>query len=173
MFHLTPTPTRRRAWFSTIGAFALLLALPGVAGAETISVTDAVSRAGLPNRPMAAYMEISNSGGDEDRLIAADSPDFKAIELHSVEEQDGVFKMHPVDAIAIPANGKAVLAQGGLHLMLFGAGRDLPAGESFPVTLTFEKAGAVEISVAVTARGKQSGHGHGDGHSHGHSGHSD
>lgn len=133
-----------------------------------LTIAHAMTRAGLPNRPMAAYMTISNAGAEDDRLISASSTSFKAIELHTVKEESGVFKMLPLEVIDIPAGATAELKSGGMHLMLFGATEPHRAGDSFPVTLQFEKAGAVEVTVKVGKKGHGAGHGHGGGHS-GHS----
>lgn len=121
------------------------------------------SRPTLPNRPMAAYMTISNDGSDNDELIGAFSPDFKAIELHRMVDHDGVMKMEQLDVIPVPADGMTMLKPGGMHMMLFGAERTFKQGDSFPVTLEFVKSGPVEVVVKV----EKMAHGDGDHSGHG------
>ncbi|MBX9756541.1 MAG: copper chaperone PCu(A)C, partial [Pseudomonadaceae bacterium] len=53
--------------------------------------------------------------------------------------------------VGIPAGGEAKFAPGGNHLMLFGLQKPLVAGERFPLTLEFEKAGKVEVEVVIEA----------------------
>jgi periplasmic copper chaperone A len=53
-----------------------------------------------------------------------------------------------------------VFQPGGLHVMLLDLKAPLKEGEHFPVTLTFEKAGQVTISVAVRRSAPAAGHGH-------------
>ena len=53
------------------------------------------------------------------------------------------------DGIPIPAKGSVTLEPGGLHIMLMDLKQALVEGSTFPVTLTFEKAGQVEIQVSV------------------------
>jgi hypothetical protein len=48
-----------------------------------------------------------------------------------------------------------------LHVMLLDLKEPLKAGQKFPVTLTFEKAGAMTVQVAVQALRPEPGHGHG------------
>lgn len=48
-----------------------------------------------------------------------------------------------------PAGGSVHLRLGGYHLMLTGLRRPLKAGERFHVTLKFEQAGQVTVSVPV------------------------
>jgi copper(I)-binding protein len=70
--------------------------------------------------------------------------------------------MSPVKVIDLPANGTVDLAQGGYHMMLFHAQKQLKQDDSFPLVLTFEKAGRIEVQVQVThGDGQQLHTGHG------------
>ena len=140
---------------------------PSVAGETTagdLTISHPMARPNLPNRPSAAYMVISNGGSQDDRLVAARSPAFKTIELHTVVKDGDVMKMEQIQAIDIPAGQKAMLQAGGLHLMLFGPVKRLKDGDSFPITLTFEHGGDVTLDVEVTKKAGQGHGGHGSGH---------
>jgi hypothetical protein len=52
----------------------------------------------------------------------------------------------------VPANGEAVLKPGSFHVMLIGLTRDLVAGETMSVTLTFEQAGDVTVQAPIRER---------------------
>lgn len=103
----------------------------------------------------AVYMTID--GGDEsDRLLAA-SVD-KAIAMDAqvhmsemVEADDGsqMMSMHEVDAIDIPAGQQVMLEPGGYHIMLMKLAEPLIDGSEFEVTLTFENAGEMQVTVEV------------------------
>jgi copper(I)-binding protein len=98
----------------------------------------------------AAYMIIRNTGSEPDKLIAASSDVAKTIELHTVVEEGGVMRMRQVEGgIDIPANGQVELKPGGFHVMLIGLTRDLNAGDSVQLTLTFEKAGQIPVTAQV------------------------
>jgi copper(I)-binding protein len=98
----------------------------------------------------AAYMIIRNTGNEPDKLIAASSDVAKTIELHTVIEEGGVMRMRQVEGgIDIPANGQVELKPGGFHVMLIGLTRDLNAGDSVQLTLTFEKAGQIPVTAQV------------------------
>lgn len=101
----------------------------------------------------AAYMTISNSGSEPDQLVAAASPVAETVELHTHIMEGDVMKMRPVKAIDVNVGEPAVLKPGGLHIMLIGLKAPLKEGEKFPMTLTFTKAGTVEVSVVVEALG--------------------
>ncbi|TQV72561.1 copper chaperone PCu(A)C [Denitrobaculum tricleocarpae] len=111
------------------------------------------ARASIPDRPGAAYVTIKNMGGEDDRLVSASSPKAGRVELHTHIMENGVARMRKVEAIEVPAGGTAELKPGGDHIMLFKLDNALSEGETFPITLTFEKAGDVEVTVNVEAMG--------------------
>lgn len=106
----------------------------------------------------AAYMVLTNNGSAPDRLLSASAEVADAVELHTHLMEDGVMRMRQVQAIEVAPGAPSVLEPGGLHVMLIGLKQPLAAGETFPMTLTFEQAGEVTVEVAVEAMG--SGHGH-------------
>jgi copper(I)-binding protein len=108
------------------------------------------SRALPPNAPAgAAYFVIHSQSTDEDALVSASSPIAEKAELHTHVMLGEVMKMQQIDSVGVPAGGQAIFAPGGNHVMLFGLKKPLVAGESFPLTLVFEKAGAVDVQVNV------------------------
>ncbi len=103
-----------------------------------------------------AYMTVMNHGGKDDRLVAVATSAAKVAGLHTHLMEEGVMKMRPVEAIPVAAQGSAVLEPGGFHVMLMGLHDPLKPGDTIPMTLTFERAGQVEIDVAVlSASAKQ------------------
>ena len=101
----------------------------------------------------AGYHEIRNAGAAPDRLTGG-SADFAAIEIHEMSMQGGVMKMRELnDGLAIPAHGSVKLAPGGYHIMFAGLKRPLVKGEVAKTTLTFERAGSVEVDFAVEGVG--------------------
>ena len=108
------------------------------------------SRALPPNAPTGAAYCVSHSQSDDaDALVSVSSPIAEKAELHTHVMLGEVMKMQQIDSVAVPAGGQAVFAPGGNHVMLFGLKKPLVAGESFPLTLVFEKAGAVDVQVNV------------------------
>ena len=77
------------------------------------------------------------------------SPAAASVELHSMTMDGDVMKMRQVDAIDLPAGQTVELKPGGYHLMLIGLKAPLKAGDKFPLTLKFEKAGEVIVTVKV------------------------
>lgn len=99
------------------------------------------------------YLTIKNTGSTDDKLVAAATPIAAKAELHTEVNDNGVMKMRPLGSIEIKAGGQTELKPGGMHLMLLGLKHPLREGQSFPLTLTFEKAGKVELTVSVGKAG--------------------
>lgn len=110
------------------------------------------SRALPPNAVTgAAYLVVHNQGKTEDRLLSAQTPRATKTEIHTMLQLGEVMRMQKLDSVGIPAGGETTLAPGGTHLMLFGLQMPLVAGERFPLTLQFEKAGKVDVEVLIEA----------------------
>lgn len=137
-------------------------------------IHDAYARAATPNaRAGAAFMVIMNPTDTDDRLIEARSDVSARVELHThVEGENGMMMMREVeDGLVIPAGGSATLARGGDHVMFMGLRESFEQGKEIPVTLVFEKAGEIAVTIQVDLD-REDGHGmmdHGGhgGHSHG------
>lgn len=101
----------------------------------------------------AAYMTILNKGKEADRLVAVLTTVAKTAAMHRTETENGVMKMLPVDAVDVRAGSQAVFKPGGYHVMLMDLKQPLKEGQSFPMTLTFEKAGKITVTVKVQKMG--------------------
>ena len=123
----------------------------------SLTLTDLWARATPPKAPTAAgYLTITNKGSEPDRLIAASTPLAATGELHIMQVKDGIMTMRPVEGgIEIPAGGTVTLAPGGYHLMFVTLKETLKDGGKLPVTLTFEKAGAVTTFLHILPVGSQ------------------
>src|SRR5207249_2222945 len=89
-----------------------------------------------------------NRGG-EDRMVGASSAVAAGIQVHSASDENGVMKMNQLQELNVPAGVSVLLKPGSTHMMLTGMKRQLKEGENFPLTLTFEKAGPIDVSVRV------------------------
>lgn len=132
-------------------ALVLAACAPGAATSTGgITVTDAWARTSATmDGAGAAYMILHNGGSEADKLVGAATSVATTVEMHESSEMDGMMSMSPVDSIEVPAGGQAELAPGGLHIMLIGLTQELKAGDKITLTLTFEKAGQVEVTAEV------------------------
>jgi copper(I)-binding protein len=99
----------------------------------------------------AAYVTITSPSAD--RLVSASTPAAKKAELHTMSMQGMVMKMRPVSGVDIPPGQAVTLKPGGEHIMLMGLNQPLREGQSFPLTLNFEKAGPRTVTVTVEKAG--------------------
>jgi len=148
---------------SFLVALAVCLAAAASARAQTapgptIEIAHPFARATAATaKTGAAYFTIVNTGTSDDRLIAASSPVAEKSEPHSTIDDNGVTRMRPLAGIEVKAGERVELKPGGMHLMLTGLKAPLRIGQSFPLTLNFEKAGTVSVMVAVEKAGATGG----------------
>jgi copper(I)-binding protein len=140
--------------------FAGLIAAPAGAAevkAGDLVITQAWSRA-TPNGAKigSGYFTVENKGTAADRLIGVSADIAGKVEVHEMATKDGVMTMRPLGKGLTIDPGKTVkLAPGGSHLMMFDLKAPLKQGDVLPVTLEFEKAGKVKISLDVQGIGAQ------------------
>ncbi|MEZ5820164.1 MAG: copper chaperone PCu(A)C [Bradyrhizobium sp.] len=150
---------------------AALLAAPVHAQevkAGDLVITQAWSRATPSGAKVAgAYLTVQNKGATGDRLVSGSADIAGRVEIHEMTMDGGVMKMRPLDkGLAIDPGKTVKLAPGGYHVMLMDLKSPLKQGDKVPVTLQFEKAGKVNLTLDVQGVGAQAPGGHGD-----HSGH--
>lgn len=137
-------------------AVAALTTAPLLASAHgyrvgAIAIGHPYARATLPGQPTGgAYLRLENAGA-ADKLVSVKAGVSQGVELHTSSMEGDVMRMRQVDAIDVPSNKSVVLEPGGTHIMLVGLKAPLKEGDSFPMTLKFEKAGEVTVDVKVQA----------------------
>jgi periplasmic copper chaperone A len=121
----------------------------GSEAAGGISVDKAWARPSVgASMASAAYFTVTDPAGT-DRLVALSTPAATSAELHESFSDNGVMKMRPVAGLTLDQGKPVSLAPGGYHVMLTGLKQPLKAGDSFPLTLKFEHAAPVTITVPV------------------------
>lgn len=159
---LSPSLSRR----GLIGAALFLsLGVTATAHAGDVKVGDLIiSQAWARATPGGAkvgggYLTIENKGTAPDKLIGGSTDAAAKLEVHQMSTENGVMKMHPVEGGLVIEPGKTVkLAPGGYHLMMTDLKHPFKQGEKVPVTLDFEKAGKVNVSLDVQGIGAQAPH---------------
>ena len=147
-------------------AFAFALTLAGLLGAPAwaeevragdLVITQPWSRATPGGAKVGGgYVTIENKGSTPDRLVGASGDIAGKIEVHEMAVTNGVMTMRPLDQGLPIEPGKTVkLAPGGYHLMMLDLKSPLKQGDKVPVTLEFEKAGKVKLTLEVEGVGAQ------------------
>jgi periplasmic copper chaperone A len=181
--------TMKLRLFTTVNtvSFIALLAVAGTAQSQSAQSTQATqsvqsAQAGQIRvdqaraRPTvngqtsgAAYLRLENRGKSGDKLISASSPMAKNVEIHTMSMEGNVMKMREVGELDLKPQSTIDMQPGaGYHIMLIGLTEPLKAGDRFPLTLVFEKAGKAGISVEVgdVKAPAKSAHDQHGGHSH-------
>jgi periplasmic copper chaperone A len=123
--------------------------------AGDLVITQAWSRATPAGAKVAGgYLTIENKGTAADRLISGSGDFAGKVEIHEMTMNNGVMTMRPLDkGLAIEPGKTVKLAPGGYHLMLMDLKNPLRQGEKVSLTLEFEKAGKVALSLDVQGVG--------------------
>jgi len=137
-------------------AFVAGLAVTSAALAQPaqLEINNAWARA-TPGKAENGAAYVTMQSPTADRLVAASSPVAKKAELHTMSMQGMVMKMRPIAGLDIPPGQPVTLKPGGEHIMLMGLNQPLHDGQSFPLTLDFEKAGPRTVTVTVEKAGSK------------------
>lgn len=141
-----------RAWL-----LALILAAGGATYVEAAPVTAGaitVSHAWARATPLSAktgvvYLILANAGSGDEQLVGASTPVAESAQVHSSMNDGGVMKMSEVVNLDLPPGGTVALEPSATHLMLVNLTRRLTEGDRFPLMLTFQNAGKIEVEVLV------------------------
>lgn len=140
----------RAALLALVLGAGVLAACGGGGGAPGVVVDNARARFTTTDVG-AVYFDVRVTGAG-DALIAAGAEIAEDAQLHEIATVDGSATMREVEGgIAIAPGGSVSLRPGGYHVMLLGVAEAPAAGETFALTLEFERAGRVTVDVAVEA----------------------
>jgi periplasmic copper chaperone A len=113
------------------------------------------ARAALQVRLQAGgFFVVTNKGALPDRLVAASSPVAEKVEIHAIKVVGADIQMCPrPEGLLVEAGSTLTLKPRGYHLLLSGVATALVVGTRLPVTLTFERAGRIDVELTVEAAG--------------------
>ena len=146
-------------------------------GSAGITVTDVWAReSAMSSGAGAVYFTVTNGGKTDDELTDVSVPSTVAAmaQIHeTVEVTDTtgggmpgstegsmsgstmggspMMAMQEVESVAVPAGATVSFAPGGYHVMLMDLVAPLEVGQTIPLTLTFAKAGTIEVTATVRA----------------------
>jgi periplasmic copper chaperone A len=102
----------------------------------------------------AGYVTIKNTGAEPDRLTGGSTPVAGKFEVHEMSMDKGVMRMRPVPGgVEIKPGATVELKPQSFHIMMTGVKQPIEKGKPFKASLTFEKAGSVDVDFAVEAVG--------------------
>jgi periplasmic copper chaperone A len=108
------------------------------------------------------YFKLKNSGVTPDRLLGGSTEAGGRFEVHEMVMDGSVMRMRALaNGVEIKPGETVEFKPGAFHVMILDLKKPLQQGERFKGTLSFEKAGSVEVEYVVDAIGGAAGaHGH-------------
>ncbi|HWB45863.1 MAG TPA: copper chaperone PCu(A)C [Hyphomicrobiaceae bacterium] len=97
----------------------------------------------------AGYVTLTNNTDTPEKLLSVTSPRASHVELHEMKMAGAMNSMGKIDSIDIPPHSAVEFRPGGNHLMFIDITAPFKAGETAPITLTFEHAGAQNLALPV------------------------
>jgi copper(I)-binding protein len=113
-----------------------------------------------PVKTGAVYLTVTDAGAP-DRITGVSAPVAEGAGMHESSNDNGIMRMRPVQSLPVAPGKPVTFAPGGYHVMLTGLKHPLQPGETFPLTLTFERAAPVTVTVTVEKAGASAPSGHG------------
>lgn len=145
-------------------ALAILVAAPVFApaavaadaadiGVGTLKIENAFARPTPGGANVAVgYLTIINGGSTPDRFVSATSDISAKTQIHEMKMDNGVMEMRELpNGLPIPAGATVKLQPGGDHIMFVDLKRPVKPGDVIHTTLTFEKAGKVDVPFKAAA----------------------
>ena len=131
-------------------AAALAIVLTSVPARAEVIVTDAWIRGTVGGqKSTGAFMQLRST--TDTSLVGIASTVAQSAELHETKSEGGMMKMRPMNALALPAGKMVELKPGGYHVMLVDLTQALKAGETIPLTLTFQARDGRRSTMSVQA----------------------
>jgi copper(I)-binding protein len=128
------------------------------AGQNAIAIEHPWSRATPAGaKTGAVYATVINNGSSSDSLVGAATPVGDRVQFHSVIEENGVSRMREMPTVDVRPGAKVTFTPGGMHIMIVGLKEPLKEEQSFPMTMTFEKAGKIDMMIPVGKVGAMQG----------------
>ena len=124
-------------------------------------------RATTPNqKSTVAFMQLTAT--DDARLVKADSPVAKAVEIHEMVMKNYVMKMQSVAAIALPAGKPVELKPDGYMVMLTGLKQQIKEGDTIPISVVIEGRNKKRETIKLDATARNMDTAASDKHDHAH-----
>ena len=138
--------------------FSMMLTMMGAGGmpargADTAALVVEAANAWvrwLPaDLPAAGYVTLTNKGSTTLELVGVSSPDFEEVDMHQTLESHGMSEMRPVDSLVLKPQATVRFAEGGYHLMLMHAKRQLHQHDRVEIVFRFSDGRTMPVPFEV------------------------
>jgi copper(I)-binding protein len=115
-----------------------------------VTIEGAWARATVPNQAATgAFMRLTAQ--KDVVLTGARSPVAGIVEVHEMTMDKDIMRMRAAGRVPLRAGQTIELKSGGLHIMMMDLKKQIKAGESVPLTLSFEAADGTVSTVETNA----------------------
>jgi copper(I)-binding protein len=99
--------------------------------------------------PAAGYVTLTNKGATTLELVGASSPDYAEVDMHQTLESHGMSEMRPVASLVLKPLATVRFAEGGYHLMLMHAKRQLHQHDRVEIVFRFSDGRTMPVPFEV------------------------
>jgi periplasmic copper chaperone A len=131
-------------------AFVAAILLSACSSRGGIQVAEAWMRPAGSGENGAVYLIIHNDSSADDELTGVLTEAAEAAEMHTSQMNGDVMQMQQLESVPLPASAATRFEPGGLHIMLVGLKKDLKVGNKIEITLQFQNAEDLTLSVPVS-----------------------
>ena len=118
-------------------------------GAPVVEAAEAWVRWLPADLPAAGYVTLTNKGPTTLELVGASSPDFAEVSMHQTLESHGMSEMRPVASLVLKPQATVRFAEGGYHLMLMHATRQLHQHDRVEIVFRFSDGRTMPVPFEV------------------------
>ncbi len=148
--HKPPMTVNRLAGAFAVAALSALAATSASHAADLVVTNAWVPPAGAAGKDVVLSMTIQNDSGDADALVRASCPFANFSEKRTVDRGEGAPAARAIPNIPVPAHSTVTLEPTGYHVGLLQTREPLSEGAEFVCSITFRKAGPVEVKVKIS-----------------------
>jgi periplasmic copper chaperone A len=117
--------------------------------APVVAAADAWVRWLPAGLPAAGYVTLTNKGPTTLELVGASSPDYADVGMHQTLDNHGMSEMRPVASLVLKPQATVRFAEGGYHLMLMQAKRQLHPGDRVEIIFRFSDGRTMPVPFEV------------------------
>lgn len=139
----------RKASATGLSALAVLVTLTAASSSAELAVQKAwVPPVDAVGGDVVLSMTVRNDG-DADALLRASCPFANFAEKHTVDLGEGAPAKRTIPNIPVPAHATVMMVESGYHVMLLQTREKLTEGATYTCSVTFRRAGPLEVGVRV------------------------